>query len=232
MRTETDQPEDRQGGERQHGAREHLEPFAGARGREHQERQHQAGRHLDADARHERACGGAEARVGAGRQRERGRQHQQDQRVVVRPADRQHEQYRVQPNERRRPAPGVPEATAGSHDQRHRAQAARDRQRLERPQPAGQPQRSRRVAREREQRTVGGVLERPSDEREDGVGRGFRRHVRIRVESVQSPHPPECQVPEHVLGDQRRAEQQDHVGRHDRDHQRAHRQCACREQDE
>ena len=49
---------------------------------------------------------GAEARAGAGGQQQRGRERQQQQRVVVRAADGEHEQHRVQPDERRAPSAG------------------------------------------------------------------------------------------------------------------------------
>jgi hypothetical protein len=72
---------------------------------EHEKRQRQPGSQLHADAGHERHGAGAHPRVDAGRQRERGRQSEHDQRVVVRAADGEHEQHRVQPDERDRPAP-------------------------------------------------------------------------------------------------------------------------------
>jgi hypothetical protein len=72
---------------------------------EHEKRQRQPGRQLHADAGHECHGAGAHPRVDAGRQRERGRQSEHDQRVVVRAADGEHEQHWVQPDERDRPAP-------------------------------------------------------------------------------------------------------------------------------
>jgi len=69
------------------------------------------------------------------------------------------------------------------------------------------------------------VLKRPADESEHGVGGGFGRHVGVRIEPVQDAQPPEGQVAEHVLGDQRRPEQQDHVGEHDRARHRSQRQA-------
>jgi hypothetical protein len=72
---------------------------------EHEKWQRQPGRQLHADAGHECHRAGAQPRARAGGQRERGRQREHDQRVVVRAADGEHEQHRVQPDERDRPAP-------------------------------------------------------------------------------------------------------------------------------
>lgn len=49
--------------------------------------------------------------------------------------------------------------------------------------------------------------------------------MRVRVETVQCAHAGKADIAEHVLGDQRRPQQQDRVCRDDREHERAHRQC-------
>jgi hypothetical protein len=206
--------------------------LAGARRGQYQERQHEPGGDLDRDPRGQCARGGGRARVRAGRQRQRQRERRQQQRVVVRSADRQHEQHRVQADERDRPAGGVPAQGGGAGDQRHRGEARDDGDRLERPQPARQPQRHERVAEQREQRSVRRVLERPADEPERLVGWGFRGDVRVRVESVHDAQPGEREVAEHVLGDQRRPEQQDRIRRDDRAHERRRRQPSRDEQHE
>jgi hypothetical protein len=72
---------------------------------ERQKRQRQPGRQLHADPGHERHRAGAQTRAHARGQRERGGQREHDQRVVVRAADGEHEQHRVKPDERDRPAP-------------------------------------------------------------------------------------------------------------------------------
>jgi hypothetical protein len=75
------------------------------------------------------------------------------------------------------------------------------------------------------------MLEGPSDEREDRIGRRFGGHVGVGVQAVQRPHAGEVQVAEHILGDQRRTEQQDHVCDYDRRHDRSQRQRSRRHQD-
>ncbi len=142
----------------------------------------------------------------------------------MRASNRQHEQHGVQPHEARRPAAAAPEPVHRAPDQSDRREAREHRDRLERPQPAREPERRGRVAGEREQRAVGGVLERPSDEREDPVGGRFGGEVRVGVEAVQRAHAREREVAEHVLGDQRRSEQQDRVGEHDRSREHPYRQ--------
>jgi hypothetical protein len=180
-------------------ARKCLQPLARQPRSEHQKRQREPGRDLDRDARDERRrrCANPRARSGAQQQRRREREH--DQRVVVRPADREHEQDRVQPDECRRPASRVPEPSGRTRDQRDGGEARDDRDRLERPQAAGQAERCCRVAQQREQRTVRRVLVRPADEREDFVAGGLRGYVCVRVEAVQRAEPGEADVAEDVL---------------------------------
>jgi hypothetical protein len=206
--------------------------LAGARRGQDQERQHEPGGDLDGDRRGQRACGGSRARVRAGGQRQRQRDRRQQQRVVVRSADRQHEQHRVQADERDRPAGGEPAQGGGAGYQRDRGEAGEDGDRLERPQPARQPERHERVAEQREQRSIRRVLERPADEPERVVGWGFRGDVRVRVEPVQDAQPGEREVAEHVLGDQRRPEQQDRIRRDDHDHERRRRHPSREQQHE
>jgi hypothetical protein len=180
--------------------------------RQHQERQRQPSGQLDAHARRQHARAGAQAPARAGAQaparagaqahtrpgaqakaraagpggeRQRCCQREDQQRVVVRPADAQHERHRVEPYERRRPTGRVTEASRRLCDQRDRADAAEHRDRLERPQRARDPERHERIAGDGEQRSIRRALERPADEAEHRVGRRFRGHVRIRVKAVQ-----------------------------------------------
>jgi hypothetical protein len=253
VHTEAKQRHQRHGQQRRAGAQRHASTLAVARRGEHEERQHQPRGELHADARRERRGGRARmrarpaggvlagairgsgaARAGsdarAGGQRERRRHRQQQQRVVVRPALRQRQHHRVQADERRRPRGRVPETAGSAGDQRHRAEAREHGDCLECPKPARQPQRHERVAQQREQRTVRRVQERPADELVHGVGRRFGGEVRVRVKAMQGPQARERQVAEHVLGNQRRSQQQDRVGDHDRHHDRRHPQLARRRQ--
>ncbi len=203
---------------------------------QHEERQHEAGCELDPHAAGESERRGPWA---GGRVRPRGAQQQsqaerqQQQGVVVGTADGEHEQDRVQPQQRQREGPRAAEPSCGFGREPDRPEAAQHRQRLQRPQPARHPQRGGGVAREREQRPVGRMLERPADESEDGIGRRFGREVRVGVQAVQRPHAAEGQIAEDVLGDQRRTEEQDHVRRDHGRRERAQREGARRrERDE
>ncbi len=244
---EPHQAEDRQPDHRQGRSHEHLSALVPVPRGQHHERQHDAGGDLHAHPRHDRDGGPAQPAAGvrgapgewgpAGvvgararrcpcphlppcRQQERQRQRCHHQRVVVRPAHRQLEQHGVQPHERHRPLPRASQRVRGVAHERDRAEAGDGRHGLQGPQPAGQAERRERVAREREQGSVGGVLERPSHEREDRVRRRFGGHVGVGVEPVQRAQARVAEVSEHVLGDQRRTEHEDHVGGQDRCHQR------------
>jgi len=217
-RHERQQPERRRPG--------HRGSLAQPRWREHQERQQQPRGDLHADARGERQGRCAVAGHGLGAQRERQRDREQDQRVVVRAAHRHREQHGVQADERDGPPRAVPQASRRAPDQRDRGQARTDRQRLEGPQPRGEPQRRREIAGEREEGAVGGVLEGPADELVDLIARGFGGEVRVGVQPVQRAHAGEGHVAEDVLGKQRRPKQQDHVGGHDSRRDRARRERA------
>jgi hypothetical protein len=177
----------------------HPRALASPRWREHEERQHQTRGDLDADAGRQRSRAGAPAWVRSRGQRQRRGQRQQQERVVVRSADSQHEQHRVQSHERRGPAPRVSEPPRCPRDQRHRGEARDDRDHLERPQSTRKSQGDERVAEQREQRAVWGVLKRPADEVEHMVGGRFGGHVRIGVEAVQDPQSCERQITEDVL---------------------------------
>jgi hypothetical protein len=229
---EADQADRAEHDEPEHGALERSPPIARARRAEQHERQRQAGRDLHADARHERGRARAKARRRAGRQRQGARQREQDQRVVVRAAHGEHEQHGIEPDEGRRPAPRLSEAPRGHRDEHNGAEAREHGERLERPQPTGQAERHEGVADQREQRSVGGVLVGPAEEREDFVARRLRGDVRVGVEAVQRAEPGEADVAEHVLGDQRRPEQEDRVGRHHGRRDRAQAERARRQQHE
>jgi hypothetical protein len=153
---------------------------------------------------------------GARRQQQRAREHEHHQRVVVRSPHRQLERHRVQADKHRRPLRRAPHLLRGARDQRHRAETGGHRDRLQRPQPTRQTQRRERVGGEREQRAVGRALKRPPHKREHGVGGRFGGHVRVGIKAVQHAQSRKRQVSEHVLGEQRRSQQQHHVRRHDR----------------
>jgi hypothetical protein len=118
----------------------------------------------------------------------------------------------------------------GARGQSHRPEAREHTHRLQRPQSPRQPQRSERVGAERKQRAVRRVLKRPPDEREHGVGRDFGRNMRVGVQAVQHSQPRKRQVAEHILGDQRRPQQQHQVGHHDRRHDRLGGKRPCGQQ--
>jgi hypothetical protein len=208
---EADRPENGQRQQAQACGGGHPQALAHRRCREHEKRQHHAGGHLDPDAGHERGGAGPQAGICAGRESQRERQQRHDQGVVVRAAHGQHQQHRVQADEGGCPARRLAEAPRRSRDQRDRAQARGSGEDLQSP----DPERGGRIAREREERAVGGVLERPADEGKRRVCARFGGHVRVGVEPVQGPHPREGQIAEHVLGDEGRSEHQEQVREHD-----------------
>jgi len=188
VRAEADQPHHRDHQQCRPCPEHHPQSLALAGRGEHQEREHEPRGDLHSHARGQRRGGRSRAAARAGRraraQRERRGEREQQQRVVVRSAHRQHEQHGVQPDERGRPARRVAETPCRPRDQRHRAEAREDRQRLERPQPAREPERGERVAQQREQRPVGGVEKWPADEVVDGVGGRFGGDMRVGVQPV------------------------------------------------
>ncbi len=60
------------------------------------------------------------------------------------------------------------------------------------------------------------MLERPADEGKDRVDGRFRRDMGVGIQAVQDAEPSESKVSEHILGDQRRSEQQRQLGKPDR----------------
>jgi hypothetical protein len=232
VHAEADQPDDRQSHQAQRRAHGDAQALARPGSAEQHEGQREPRGELHPDGAHERGRRGSHVAVDARAQRERKRQRQQDQRVVVRAAERQHEQHGVQPDEGGRPARRVTEPGGRARDEGHGAEAGGDREGFEEPQRAGHAERGGRVARKREQRAIGGVLEGPADERVDRVAARFGRDVRVRVEPVQGAHAGEGHVPEHILRDQRRAQQQRQVRQHDAGDERPRRQRPHREQHE
>jgi hypothetical protein len=226
MHAEADQADRGERHEAEHSTTRDAQSLARARSREHEEGQHETRCELHAHACDQCAGGGAKARAPACAQQQGEPERQQDERVVMRAADRQHQQHRVQPDEGSRAVRRVPETRRRPRDQRHRAEARGDRHRFQQPQAAGEAQRSGHIARKREQRAVGGMLEWPSDEPEDSVRGSFGGHVRVRVQAVQSAHPRKGQIAEGVLREQRWPERQDHVCEQDRCGDRAKRQRA------
>jgi hypothetical protein len=226
VHAEAEHAERSQPHEAEDGGEQDAAPCAGARGAEHEERQHDPRAQLHADTGDERGGARSRTRGGAGAQGQRSRQRERHQRVVVGAADGQHEQHGVQPDECRRRGPRAAQAGGGPRRQRDRAEARGGRERFQHPQPARDPRRRGHVAREREQRPVGGVLEGPADESERRIGGGFGGEVRVGIEAVQRPQAREREVAEHVLGDERGTECHDDVREHDRARQRERRQRA------
>ncbi len=233
VHAKADDGDNREGQQCRARAKCHPHTFACTRRSENQKRQGQPCRQLDAHAGDQ--CAGARAQMGARPPRPRrpggscGQQQgcsecQHQQRVVVCAAHGQHQHHRVQPHESGGPPRRLAESLGCPRDQCHRAEARSDGDCLECPQPAREPERRDRIADEREQRPVRGVLKRPADETEHLVGGSFGRHMRVGVQSVQRSQARERQIAEHVLRDQRRPKQQDHIRRHDRARQRLHRQ--------
>jgi hypothetical protein len=218
---EAEQRQQRQRSQAQQRAHRRPDALARVRSAKHEEGQHEAAGDLDADAGDQRRRARAQMRVGARGEREGDGEHQQDQRVVVRAAHREHEQDRVESHERGRRRRGMTETPGRACHKRHRPEARRGGDRFEHPQAARDAERRGRVAEERVERTVGGVLERPADEPEDRIGARFGGDVRVGVEPVQRAHASEREVAEDVLGDQGRPERQDHVREHDRARERA-----------
>jgi hypothetical protein len=68
------------------------------------------------------------------------------------------------------------------------------------------------------------MLERPADERKDGIGWSFRRDVGVGVQPVQHTQPSKLEIAKDVLRDERRAEQQQQIARQDRECDRLARQ--------
>jgi hypothetical protein len=236
---EPDDRHHREQREREQRARRHLRALAPSRGGEHDERDHQPGGRLHAHAHgqqrgalararegarlrtcHMRTCRTRARRSRARHEGERAREHEQHERVVVRAARGELEQHGVEPHERGGGVGRAPHPRRRARCEGDPAEGGRHRDRLQRPQPAAHAEPRERVGDEREQRPVGGVLERPADEREDRVGGGFGRDVRVGGEPVQHPQPRERQIAERVLGDERRAQQEQRVGRHDRERDR------------
>ena len=230
VRAEAHDRHDREQHQRSRGAPRHPHPLAQVPGREHHEWQHQSGRGLHAHPEHDQRRGAAQPWRRPGRQQQRARKHEQHERIVVRTAHRQLERHRVQADESGRPLRRVPHLLRGPRDQCHRTKTRRHRDPLQRPQATRHAKRCERVGPECEQRPVGRVLKRPPDEREHRVCGRFGGHVRVGVQPVQHAQPRKRQVAEHVLGDQRRPQQQHHVHREDRREDRLARQRSGGEQ--
>ena len=101
------------------------------------------------------------------------------------------------------------------------AEAGERRDRLQRPERDRHADLRERKGRDREQRAVhaGEVLR--ARERVDRVAGNVVRAVRVRIEAVNHVEPRVRDVAEHVLREQRRSEQEQHVRGHDRDDDRA-----------
>jgi hypothetical protein len=220
------------GGDDHAGPLAHAAPRSRAPPAEHEERQHDPGAQLHSDTRDERGRGRARARRGPGGEGQRAGEREQQQRVVVGAAHGEHQQHGVQSEERGGRRGRSAEAGGGASAQRNGAEAGGGGEALEQPQPAGEPQRRREIAREREQRPVGRVLEGPADEREDRIRGSFGGDVRVGVETVQRPHPREGEIAEDVLREQRRPQHEDDVREHDRGPERERRQRARADEDE
>ncbi len=187
--------------------RRRLPALTPGRGGQDEERQQQARGQLHAYTRHERARTGAQVRGRARSHHQGERQGAQHERVVVRTADCQYEQHRIEPHECACPTSRVPEPCCRACDQGDRCEARDHGQRLQRPQPPGETQGDDCVAGQREQRAIGGVLKGPADKRIGGIREGFGGHMGVGIEAVQGAHASEGQISKDVLGDQRRPNQ-------------------------
>jgi hypothetical protein len=256
VRAEAHDRHDCQQHQRTYGARGHPDALAPARRRQHHERKHEPGRCLHADADHEHGCGCPEialpissascagstggrpiqhslARLRlprARRERKRCRQDEQYERVVVGASRIELQQDRIQAYEHGRRPPRAAHPARCLRGQRDRAQARGHRDRLERPQSARQSKWGQGVGAECEQGSIGRVLKGPADEREHSVVGGFRRHVGVGVKSMQDPQAREREIAEHILGDEWRTHQQQHVRGRDREGDGLAGQYLCSEQ--
>ena len=214
---EAGDPDGRDGEQPRAGRGRDAQPPAQVRLAENQERQRQPGRQLDP---HSGRGGGrrrSRSRRGPRAQEQRESERGEQQRVVVRAPDGQHEQDGVQAEEGGGEGRRAPEALSGAGRQPDRREARQGEHNFQRPQRARDAEWREGVAREREQRSVRRVLEGPADEAGDRVARRFGREMGVGIQAVQRAHPRERDVAEDVLGDQRRAEREDRVGREHRD---------------
>ncbi len=145
-------------------------------------------------------------------------------------ADGQLEQHRVQAHEGSGEAAGVTLLPGCPRDQCHCADTRSNCDSLQRPQPPGEPEWRDCIAPEREQRAVGRVLEGPAHEQVCRIRRHLGGDVRVGVHSVQGAQTGEIEVTEHILGDQRWAQQQHEMRGDDRHPQGASRYGARGEQ--
>jgi len=215
---ESDQPDEHKRKQGQSCARRHPHPLAAAGRSEHDKGEREPGGDLHAHAHRERDRGRSEPRARCCGHRKRERQQHHRQRVDVRAADGQYEQGRVQSHEGGGATHGAVQAPGCARNQRDRAEAREHSYCLQRPESACEPERRRQVAREREQRTIGGGRWRgrfPAQEREYRVAWRFGGGVGVGAEAMQGPKPGEAEVAEHILGDQRWPQEQDQMGRHD-----------------
>ncbi len=223
VRAEAREPHNGDRDQAEERAERHARPCARAGGSEGDERKQKAGRHLHANPhrRHRRRC--PQARLGAGREEQRDGHDEDHERVVVGAPDRKLQQHGVAAHERRRPATREPAAAGSKRRDGGGGEARQDGERLQAPEAACEAQRRREVAREREEGPVGGVLEGPADEPVDVVRGGFTGQVGVGVQPVDRSHASEGEVAEDVLGEERRAEEEDRVGEHDRPREHPHR---------
>jgi len=208
-----------------------AQPPAQVRLAEHLEREGQPGRQLDPHPGRDGGRRRSRSRRGPRAQEQRERERGEQQSVVVRAADGEHEQDGVQAEEGGSEGRRASEALSGAGRQPDRREARQGEHDFQRPQRAGDAERREGVAREREQRSVRGVLEGPADEAGDRVARRFGREVGVGVKAVQRAHPRERDVAEDVLRDQRRAEREDRVGREHGDRDGPHAEPARRRKD-
>jgi hypothetical protein len=117
----------------------------------------------------------------ASRQRQRPGQDEQHERVVVSAADGKPKQHGIQADEHGCQLGRASHHACSAGGQGHRRETARDSHQLESPQATAEPERGKRIGAEREQGPIGRMLERPADERKDGVGRSFGCDVRVGI---------------------------------------------------
>ena len=126
------------------------------------------------------------------------------------------EQHRVEAEEQRRRQGGPPQASRAHPDQPHTGEAGERRRALEQPDRRREAHPAERKAAEREQRAVGGRVERPAHVYVGGIGGRRGERVDVRVQMMDRVEPGVSDVVEDVAREQGRREQEDQVQGDDR----------------
>ena len=203
MRSERDDGQDGDRDERQEGA-DHQ--FAPPPAHAHEGKgERKPGRELERGRGGQR--GAAQALAAGDRQVDAGHHEGDREEVVVGAPDREQQDDWVQPDEERRLERIASQLLGAAPHEPDRREAAGGGQHLQRPHRAGDAQGDDRVARDREQRAVGGGdVRAPAAVEVDRVGREVGGDGGVRIDPVQRAEPGDVDVAEHVARDQRRRE--------------------------